>query len=83
MMRLPPLDSKVTIPETLAKRVSSEPSPTFLPGLNLVPRCLTRMLPPVTNVPAKALTPSRFDWLSRPFRELPIPFLCAILLLQG
>ena len=33
-------------------------------------------LPRVTSVlPAKRLTPSRLDWLSRPFLELPTPFL--------
>jgi len=29
-------------------------------------------------VPANTFTPNRFDRLSLPLRELPIPFLCAI-----
>jgi hypothetical protein len=36
------------------------------------------MEPPVTNSPAKAFTPSRCAFESRPFVELPPPFLCAI-----
>jgi hypothetical protein len=36
------------------------------------------MVPPVTNSPAKAFTPSRCAFESRPFVELPPPFLCAI-----
>src|SRR5205823_9678130 len=52
--------------------------PTLSPGLNFVPRCLTRMVPPVTTCPAKRFTTSLLDWLSRPFLELPTPFLLAI-----
>src|SRR3990172_1585432 len=37
------------------------------------------MLPAVTSCPPKVFTPSRLDLLSRPLRELPIPFLCATL----
>jgi hypothetical protein len=36
------------------------------------------MVPPVTTWPPKALTPSRWAFESRPFVELPPPFLCAI-----
>jgi hypothetical protein len=36
------------------------------------------MEPPVTSSPAKAFTPSRCAFESRPFVELPPPFLCAI-----
>jgi hypothetical protein len=43
-----------------------------------VPRCREMMEPPVTNSPAKAFTPSRCAFESRPFVELPPPFLCAI-----
>src|SRR3990172_4693766 len=67
-----------TTPDTLAKRVSSLPRPTFLPGRNLVPRWRTRIEPPLTVSPPNAFTPSRWELLSRPFRELPWPFLCAI-----
>src|SRR5215469_3502861 len=34
--------------------------------------------PPVTSCPPKAFTPSRCAFESRPFLELPKPFLCAI-----
>jgi hypothetical protein len=34
--------------------------------------------PPVTSWPPKAFTPSRCAFESRPFVELPPPFLCAI-----
>src|SRR5580693_7794784 len=67
-----------TVPVTLANRVSSLPQPTLSPGLSLVPRCRTMMEPPGTNCPPKTLTPSRCALESRPFLELPNPFLCAI-----
>src|SRR3954463_11545007 len=65
-------------PVTLAKRVSSLPQPTLSPGLILVPRCRTIMDPPGTSWPPKTFTPSRCALESRPFLELPKPFLCAI-----
>src|SRR5438105_15226660 len=65
-------------PVTLAKRVSSFPQPTFKPGLIFVPRCHTMMEPPGTSWPPKTFTPSRCAFESRPFLELPKPFLCAI-----
>jgi len=43
-----------------------------------VPRCRMMMEPPVTSSPAKAFTPSLCALESRPFVELPPPFLCAI-----
>src|SRR2546427_10638179 len=49
------------------------------PGLNVVPRCRTRMLPARTVCPAKRFTPRRLPMLSRPLVVLPCPFLCAIL----
>src|ERR1035437_6801453 len=67
-----------TTPVTLANRVSSLPQPTLAPGFNLVPRWRTMMLPPGTNWPPKTLMPSRCAFESRPFLELPRPFLCAI-----
>src|SRR5574341_159142 len=67
------------VPPTLANRVSSPPIPTFFPGLNRVPRCRTMMLPPLTTWPANAFIPKRRPALSRPFLELPTPFLCAML----
>src|SRR6476659_8841352 len=67
-----------TTPVTLAKRVSSFPQPTLMPGLIFVPRCRTIMEPPGTSWPPKTFTPSRCALESRPFLELPKPFLCAI-----
>src|SRR5215467_4286409 len=66
------------MPGILAKRVSSLPRPTFSPGKNFVPRCRTRIDPPVTSCPANAFTPSRCEFESRPLREEPCPFLCAM-----
>src|SRR5437588_5936750 len=43
-----------------------------------VPRCRRIIVPPGTRWPPKALTPSRCALESRPFLELPRPFLCAI-----
>src|SRR4051812_25908912 len=65
-------------PEILAKRVSSLPRPTLRPGFTRVPLWRTMMVPPGTTCPPKALNPSRCAFESRPFRELPNPFLCAI-----
>src|SRR5262245_31051376 len=76
--RRPLRSSKATTPFALANRVKSTPRPTFRPGKNRVPRCRTRIEPAGTHWPAKRLTPSILGWLSRPFRELPTPFLCAI-----
>src|SRR5690606_18876133 len=75
---LAPLSWNLTVPSRSAKSVKSEPRPTLKPGLNFVPRCLTRMLPANTNCPSKRFTPRRCEWLSRPFLELPTPFLCAM-----
>src|SRR3990172_8830410 len=47
-----------------------------------VPRCRTMMVPGSTSSPSKRLTPSRLDWLSRPFLALPPLFLCAIAILS-
>src|SRR5215207_5614291 len=52
--------------------------PTPRPGLNLVPRWRTMISPPVTVWPANTFTPRRFAFESRPLREEPSPFLCAI-----
>src|ERR1700744_3097017 len=74
----PPRSVNFTQPDTLANSVSSEPMPTFGPGLIRVPRCRMMIDPPVTNWPANAFTPSRCALESRPFVELPPPFLFAI-----
>src|SRR5256885_15897403 len=73
-----PLSTNFTTPVTLAKRVSSLPRPTFNPGFRRVPRCRTMIEPPGTSCPPNAFTPSRCAFESRPFFELPNPFLCAI-----
>src|SRR6266545_5468978 len=73
-----PLRSKRTYPSDLAKRVWSTPIPTLTPALKRVPRWRTRMLPAVTNWPPKRLTPSICGLESRPFLELPTPFLWAM-----
>src|SRR5262245_29334500 len=75
-----PRRSKRTKPSLRAYRVWSTPSPTFCPGRKRVPRCRTRMLPAVTNWPPKRFTPSICGLESRPLRELPTPFLCAMAL---
>src|SRR5579872_7248807 len=67
-----------TTPVTLANSESSLAQPTLMPGLILVPRCRTMIDPPGTTWPPKTLTPNRCALESRPFLELPKPFLCAI-----
>ena len=56
-----PLTEKKTLPFWRAKSVWSLPIPTFLPGWNLVPLCLTMMLPGTTNSPPNFFTPSLLD----------------------
>src|SRR5919204_5503583 len=58
--------------------VSSRPRPAPGPGRKRVPRCRTRIIPARTVWPSKIFTPSRFASESRPLREEPMPFLCAI-----
>src|ERR1700724_3718082 len=62
-----------------ANSVWSRPMPTSPPGWNLVPRWRTMMLPATTASPPNFLTPSRRPRLSRPLRDEPPAFLCAIL----
>src|SRR5579863_2288650 len=80
LMNLPnrPRSRNSTMPLTLANRVSSLPRPTFSPGFKGVPRCRTMIEPPGTFCPPKTFTPRRCAFESRPFLELPKPFLCAI-----
>src|ERR1035441_2563634 len=73
-----PLSRNLMRPVILAKSVSSLPRPTFSPGFTRVPRWRTMIVPPGTSCPPKALNPSRCAFESRPFREVPCPFLCAI-----
>src|ERR1700761_4984811 len=67
-----------TTPADLAKIVSSLPMPTPSPGLKRVPRWRTMISPPVTVWPPNTFTPRRWALESRPLREEPSPFLCAI-----
>jgi hypothetical protein len=53
--------------------------PTFEPGWNFVPLCLTIILPGTTISLPNFLTPKRLPAESLPFLELPPAFLCAIL----
>src|SRR5947209_2341934 len=57
------------------------PAPS--PGLKRVPRWRTMISPPVTVWPANTLTPRRLAFESRPLRDEPRPFLCAIAGLLG
>jgi hypothetical protein len=66
---------KFTTPSVSAKSVSSLPIPTPTPGEKAVPRWRTMMLPAVTVSPPNRFTPRRCELLSRPFLELPPPFL--------
>src|SRR5215813_1518635 len=52
--------------------------PTLAPAWKVVPRWRTRMLPAGTTWPPKRFTPRRWPGESRPLRELPPAFLCAI-----
>src|SRR5207253_105265 len=72
------LCSNFTTPSTTVNSVSSDARRTFSPGWKFVSRCLTRMLPAVTNSPAKRFTPKYLGPESRPLREEPTPFLWAI-----
>ncbi len=75
MKRFSPEVRNSTVPSRLAKIVSSRPMPTPAPGRNRVPRWRTMIMPAFTFCPAKILTPRRFAFESRPFREEPRPFL--------
>src|SRR5258705_12499142 len=66
------------MPSTIENRESFEARRTFLPGWNFVPRCITMMLPAVTNSPPYRLTPRYLGFESRPLREEPTPFLRAM-----
>src|SRR3954451_20762847 len=69
---------KSTRPARAAKIVSSLPIPAPSPGLKRVPRWRTMISPPVTTSPANTFTPRRWAFESRPLREEPRPFLCAM-----
>src|SRR5690606_27947733 len=73
-----PLIEKSTVPSTSANRVWSRPRPTPGPGWNWVQRCRTMMLPASMAWPPYIFTPRYFGLESRPLREEPTPFLCAM-----
>src|SRR3954462_3382521 len=52
--------------------------PTPSPGWKRVPRWRTMISPPVTVWPANTFTPRRLAFESRPLREEPRPFFCAL-----
>lgn len=70
--------SNFTTPSIKAKRVSSDPWPTFKPGNTEVPRWRIKIEPAVTFSPPYRLTPSLFELESRPLRVEPVPFLWAM-----
>src|SRR4026209_395114 len=57
--------------------------PTLAPGDTRVPRWRTMMLPPTTCSPPHFFTPRRRPAESRPLREEPPAFLCAISYYSG
>src|SRR5437763_15307522 len=67
-----------TLPLIRAKSVWSLPTPTLRPGCHLVPRWRAMMLPASTSSPPKIFSPRRCPAESRPLREDPPAFLCAI-----
>src|SRR6185369_10314762 len=77
-VRPPVVCLKETVPSALANKVWSLPMPTLTPGWNLVPRWRTRMLPASTSSAPNFLTPRRRPAVSRPLRDEPPAFLCAI-----
>ena len=76
--RRSPLVRNATTPSRFAKIVSSLPMPVPGPGRKRVPRWRTRIIPELTSWPANIFTPSICGFESRPFRDDPRPFLCAI-----
>src|SRR5215510_1329941 len=62
-----------------ANRVWSLPVPTLRPACHLVPRWRARILPASTISPPADFRPSRRPAESRPLREDPPAFLCAMM----
>src|SRR3989337_2782686 len=60
-----------------SRRKAALPSPP-LPACTCVPRWRPRIWPALTCSPPYTLTPRRLDCESRPLRELPPAFLCAM-----
>src|SRR5439155_25973363 len=57
--------------------------PTLSPAKNLVPRWRTMMLPAEIGCPPNIFTPSLWPGESRPLREEPPAFLCAMLFFRS
>src|SRR5205085_1559414 len=76
--RRSPLARYSTLPSRVAKIVSSRPMPVPTPGRKRVPRWRTRIIPAVTSCPANFFAPRYLGLESRPFRDEPMPFLCAM-----
>ena len=70
--------SNFTLPEVKENNVWSLPMPTLSPGWYLVPRWRTKIFPETTGSPPYFFTPNLLPAVSRPFREEPPAFLCAI-----
>src|SRR5690606_26960063 len=69
---------KTTLPSMSANSVWSFPIPTFTSGWCCVPRWRTMIFPAMARWPPNIFTPKRLLCDSRPFFELPAPFLCAL-----
>src|SRR5262249_12712362 len=67
-----------TRPSIRANSVWSLPMPTLSPACHWVPRWRTMMLPARQCSPPKSFTPRRWPAESRPLRDDPPAFLCAI-----
>src|SRR4029077_4117355 len=78
MVRRSPLARNSIVPSCVAKIVSSRPIPVPGPGRKRVPRWRTMIIPAFTSWPANIFTPSIFGFESRPLRDEPSPFLCAM-----
>src|SRR6266568_3611735 len=72
-----------TLPLIRAKSVWSLPIPTLRPACHLVPRWRAIMLPASTSSPPNIFSPRRCPAESRPLREDPPAFLCAIIGLRN
>src|SRR3954447_13496096 len=70
-------------PSVSAKSVWSLPIPTLAPACHLVPRWRAMILPGTTTSPPYCFSPRRRPAESRPLREDPPAFLCAIAGLQN
>ena len=68
-----------TTPDVNANKVWSFPTPTFVPAIILVPRCLTMIEPTCADCPSASFVPKYLGFESRRFFAEPPAFLCAIM----